>query len=196
MIIVRNDDVLNDTSSYKFKGKEFDRFRFIHKMIMETHEMLQHRPTILCTEIESYPEAIEYIRAEKYNMSPQLHGFEHKDYVHLPKDEIREMLDKSIEWFDKNLNTEFHIWATPWGGTNPDAIEVCEEYNIILQTTGNTYTPGQVLKAVRAGEYEDMHGFTILHHWWDRGLNLFRLCEVFKHGSYEAAKEADERGWF
>jgi peptidoglycan/xylan/chitin deacetylase (PgdA/CDA1 family) len=198
MIIVRNDDILNDTSADKFKGKEYDRFQFIHKMIMQTNGELVHMPTVLCTEIQAYPEAIELIKEEVRfrRIEPQLHGWEHKDYVHLTHDEIRDMLNKSQDWFIENLETRFDTWATPWGGTDYQAVEVCEELGITLQTTDDTHTPGQVLRQVRGGNGYLYEGSVILHHWWDRGLNLFRLCEVLKHGSWEAAKAVDERGWF
>lgn len=194
-MIVRNDDILNETSAKKMIGKEFDRFKFIHRMIMET-DSLVHMPTILCTEIEMYPEAIQYIENETAaaRMCPQLHGWEHKDYVHLAEYEIVDMLEESLGWFEDNLNTQFTIWATPWGGTSELAVEVCTSMGIELQTTNSTITPGEALRIAKA-DGEDT-GQTILHHWWDRGLNLFRLCEVLKHGSYEAAAEADERGWF
>jgi len=195
--IVRVDDILNQTRS-KFKGKELDRFKFINKMINETNGKLIHYPTILCTDIEAFPEAIEYIKEEtkQGRMIPQLHGWEHKDYVNYSSDKIVEMLDKSIAWFQNNLDTEFTIWATPWGGDSQVAREACEWMGITLQTTNNTLTPGDTLRAVRGRVADQVPYRIILHHWWDRGLNLFRLCEVFKHGSWEVAKEADTRGWF
>jgi len=197
MFTVRTDDVLNNTGS-KFKGKEADRFRFINRMINESNGELIHRPTIICTDIEEYPEVIEYIREETKlgRMDPQLHGWEHKDYVHSPRGQITTMLEKSMEWFHTNLDTSFTIWATPWGGDSALARDACDRMGITLQTTVPTCSPGAALKAAKEGLEALVVERTILYHWWERGLNLFRLCELYKHGSWEAAKAADERGWF
>jgi hypothetical protein len=93
-VILRNDDVLKRTPG-KYEGKEVDRFKFIDRMVSETNGLLLHRPTVLCTEIMDYPEAIEYLRERKDedHIDIQLHGWEHKDYVHKTRGDIEDILD-------------------------------------------------------------------------------------------------------
>lgn len=197
-MILRNDDVLKHTPG-KYEGKEVDRFKFIDRMIADTRGKLIHRPTILCTEIMDYPEAIEYLR----DLGPdsitdvQLHGWEHKDYVHLVRNDIEDMLKKCQDWFDQHLGYQFSIWATPWGGHTKSAEQVCNKMGIKLETVRNMPNVGAVVDHFRTGgTYDQIRDINILYHWWNRGVNIFRLCDILKYGSYELAKEFDERGWF
>ncbi len=198
-MILRNEDVLKNTPG-KYEGKEVDRFKFINKMVNETNSKLVHRPTILCTEIMDYPEAIEYIKEQGPlgTMEVELHGWKHIDYVHKGKGEIEDMLKQCQDWFDTHLGFQFTMWATPWGGDTPTAREVCQEMGIALESTQSMmHGTGSIVDHFRSGgKYSTVATCNILFHWWSRGVNVFRLCDILKYGSYEAAAKADERGWF
>jgi peptidoglycan/xylan/chitin deacetylase (PgdA/CDA1 family) len=199
MIILRDDDVLKPTRTAKIQGKEFQRYKFVNEMCNTTNRQLVHEPTILCTEIMDYPEAIEYTRDEwkAGRMQPQLHGWEHKDYVHKSKTEIQDMIKKSQDWFDKHLHQQFDRWATPWGGDTILAREAAQELGVYLESTCGLFQCGGIIELLKQNPKDpSLRGAKILFHWWNKGQNFGRLAEILKHGSYEKAKEADERGWF
>lgn len=198
-LILRNDDILDSTMTRKFKGKEFERYRFFNKMAQETNGLAIHRPTILCTEIMNFPTAIIYTREEwkKGTMDVQLHCWDHKDYVHKSKRDIKDMLKRSQDWFDLYLQQQFSIWCTPWGGDTSQAREACTEMGLELQPTEGTLTPGAVVSHFRVGGTVNvLKDKTVLFHWWNKGNNVFRICEILKHGGYLQAEAKDERGWF
>ena len=87
MIRVRDDDVLISSKGTK---NPLTKFKMVHDWICEVPETLIHVPTILVTEIQEFPEAIEYIRQEtaEGRMLPEIHGWSHKDYASLNSAEI------------------------------------------------------------------------------------------------------------
>lgn len=198
-LILRNDDILDDTMTKKFAGKEFERYRFFNKMAQETNGKAIHRPTILCTEIMRFPTALEYTREEwkKGTMDVQLHCWDHKDYVHKGKVEIKDMLKRCQDWFDLHLQQQFSLWATPWGGNTSQAQEACAELGLTLEGVDKILTPGAVVSHFKAGgTLSSIDGRTCMFHWWNKGNNVFRLCEILKHGNYQTAQAKDHRGWF
>ena len=82
MIYLRDDDVLVSSSS----SQGLKRFKQIHNWVAEVPGIL-HIPTILVTEIQQFPEGIEFVREEtaKGKMRPELHGLEHIDYNKLSR---------------------------------------------------------------------------------------------------------------
>ena len=197
MIIVRNDDVILDSGG-KYKGKEFERFRFVHEQISSAPDLV-HCPAILCQEIEAFPEAIEYIRAETAarRMRPYLHCWNHdKNWTTHSTPVIEEMLKHCDSWFEQNLDCEFHVWATPWGATSPMAIEAAGRQGIRLETTHPTIDFKAAAKLVKdSNTVRVLYGRTILYHWWMQGLAMFRISQSSVHGSWTAAAAAKPE-WF
>lgn len=118
MISVRNDDVLVGSSSIV---DTFKRFKGVHELICKAPQALLHVPTILVEDIQKFPEAIEYVKAETAagRMRPELHGLQHIDYGTLKLTEIVKHLDESILWFVENIEIMPTKWYTPWGANQP-----------------------------------------------------------------------------
>lgn len=111
---IRNDDVL--VSSRDWKDREFERFSRVHKWIAEVPDHFIHVPTILTTEIQQFPECIEFIKneARAKRMLPELHGFHHEiDYQHRSIEDITSDLDQAVNWMIKHLDVRPKIWYTP-----------------------------------------------------------------------------------
>lgn len=198
MIVIRNDDVLRESTG-KYKGKEFNRFRFVHEQICRAPEKLLHCPAILCQEIEAYPEAIDYIKQETKagRMRPYLHCLNHsEDWTARSFDDIEDMLGQCDNWFSERLEYEFLVWATPWGAASEQALRAAAEIGIRLETTAETIEDKPAVRLVEStGSVDCLEGRTVLLHWWNQGLSIFRIVEVAVNGSWEAAKEA-RPDWF
>jgi peptidoglycan/xylan/chitin deacetylase (PgdA/CDA1 family) len=148
-------------------------------------------------EISEFPEAVELLQdyTIKGLCSPQLHGYEHINYgddkegnPEMTVVEILAHLEHSMEWFTDNLGFEPSIWATPWGARNDHMLEAAAMFDIKIETTEGIITPGEAVSQLRKGNSID--GCTIMDHWWKKGLNVLRLVEIIKAGSYELAAEA------
>jgi peptidoglycan/xylan/chitin deacetylase (PgdA/CDA1 family) len=196
MILIRNDDVILDSSG-KYKGKEFERFRFVHEQICRVPDKLLHCPAILCEEIEAFPQAIEYIREEAKagRMRPYLHCWNHTDWTTKSRDEIVNMLKQCDLWFDLNLYYEYTVWATPWGANSPVAQQAARELGIRVETTHETVDIKAAARFVQQSGLPSLDGRTVLFHWWERGLSLFRIVEAAAQGSWAAAAAAKPE-WF
>src|SRR3990167_8760569 len=113
MLLVRDDDIL--VHSREFAGREFDRFKGAHELLCQAPGKLLHAPAILVSEIQDFPQCIEYVQTETIagRMQPELHGYKHIDYASLSIDEVREHLQKCIEWYYSTFNMFPSKWSIP-----------------------------------------------------------------------------------
>ena len=188
MIYVRNDDILLNSSSWT---RPFLRFKEIHEWICAVPDKVLHVPTILTTEIQQFPEAIEYIREETKakRMRPQLHGLEHIDYGKLSLGEIVSHLQRSKGWMLKELHVLPTNWYTPWGSGDAPGQEhlweAAEIENLQLITTKNINKMNGrygVAQMLREGHHpiKFLDGKEIFMHWWERGERLKRILNAIK----------------
>ena len=114
MIRVRDDDVLIPSSSYSV---ELGRLQQIHEWMCEVPDRIIHVPTILVTEIQEFPEAIEWIsrETEQGRMLPEIHGLTHKDYASLSTQEIQSDMKECRDWIYAHLGHEPTKFYSPWG---------------------------------------------------------------------------------
>jgi peptidoglycan/xylan/chitin deacetylase (PgdA/CDA1 family) len=189
---IRIDDVMWDSSEYPSREKAIRQFTKIHRWTTQT-SLVTHIPTILVEDIQKYPEVITLVEQEtkEGRMSPELHGYHHIDYCSQPEDVIEEHLEKSFKWFRETLDIEPTIWCTPWGGTNKKIEDIAKKHHLTVETTHNTVSPGIAVKVMKRNP-AGMFGHTIMDHWWKRGLQLLRVVDILKYGSYEEAKEWDK----
>lgn len=192
MIYIRDDDVLLSSKGF---SDPVVRLKQIHGWICESPKLM-HVPTILCKEIQDFPEAIEYVKEETLagRMLPQLHGWEHIDYAKLTQPQIQYHLEISKFWMVDNLDVLPTRWYTPWGANAPHLYAAAKECDLTLIDTSNRIVlegPTGVLASLKKGipvDYLDEQ--EIFLHWWQRGLRLWRLALVAKHGSWQAAAAA------
>lgn len=200
MIRVRDDDVLLPSSSY---SSELGRLKQVHEWICEVPERFIHVPAILITEIQEFPEAIEWIREEtaEGRMEPEIHGLSHKDYASLTPSEIVLELEECKEWIHKQFNWTPHKFYTPWGAGADERgkhiksaataagleMVTCENIN---KMTGRY---GVVRQLMDGHSLDYMDGQEIFMHWWEGGARLKRIIEVGKHGTWEEAKKHNKR---
>jgi peptidoglycan/xylan/chitin deacetylase (PgdA/CDA1 family) len=203
MIRVRDDDVLMPSGSY---DNELGRLKQIHEWICEVPETLIHVPTILVTEIQQFPEAIEFIRQEtaEGRMLPEIHGLEHKDYAALSSAEIVLELEECREWIDKQFNHRATKFYSPWGAGFDErgahirgaaksiGIELitCEH---ISKLQGRYGVVQELMDGRDISYLEDTKHGEIFMHWWEGGSRLKRVVEVIKHGSWEEAAKANRK---
>jgi peptidoglycan/xylan/chitin deacetylase (PgdA/CDA1 family) len=199
MIRVRDDDVLNKSSGM---GDEFKKLQMVHEWICEVPDTLIHVPAILVTEIQAFPEAIEFIRQEtaEGRMIPEVHGLEHKDYANLTSSEIVLELEECKEWIFKNLGHKATKFYTPWGAgadergkhikgaASAAGLEMvtCKGINKL----NGRYGVVQEMKNGRDIHYLD--GREIFLHWWENMTRLRRVVDMIKYGSWEEAAKSSK----
>jgi len=191
MIYLRDDDVLVSSSS----KNEFARFKQIHEWTVGIPNLI-HVPTILVTEIQGYPECIEYIKEEtaQRRMQPEFHGMSHIDYKKLSKREIRNHLMQGRDFIRQQFNWEPTLWATPWGAESIYLKEAAEEQDFILQNcTTDVISIENATAGLKNGtlKLEDLDEKYIFFHFWKRGLRVKRISETVRHGSWAAAAKAN-----
>ena len=204
-IRIRDDDVLVDSRGRK--GKEFARFRGFHNTVCIDPRYFIHVPAILVTEIQQFPDCIEYIKNEtaKGLMEPEIHGLQHKDYALLTTASIVEELTECKQWIQNNLNWTPTLWYSPHGaGADPDGARLrvaAEEVGLTLVTCENMINPSSLVRDVRAVKGRDLEtglkivipptmtvdqllakwqGKEILRHWWEGVGALTESIKFFK----------------
>jgi peptidoglycan/xylan/chitin deacetylase (PgdA/CDA1 family) len=200
VIRVRDDDVLIGSSGVK---DELARFKMVHEWICEVPDTLIHVPTILVTEIQKFPEAIDYVQeeTEQGRMLPEIHGLSHKDYASLSTDEIQCDMEYCRDWIYKQFGHKPTKFYSPWGaGADERGAHIgpaCAEMDIELVTCefinkmNGRYGVIQQLKDGRDLSYLGTQ--EIFLHWWESMARLKRIVEVAKHGSWEAAKAENRK---
>jgi peptidoglycan/xylan/chitin deacetylase (PgdA/CDA1 family) len=173
----------------------------VHDWICEVSDKVIHVPTILVTEIQKFPDCIEWIRQEtaEGRMLPEIHGLEHKDYASLNSSEIVLELDECRDWIFRQFGHTATKFYSPWGAGADErgahirgaaksiGIELvtCEG---MLELKGGTGVINQLKNGRDIRWYDDKE---IIIHWWEGVGRLRRFIEVVKHGSWEAAKVAN-----
>jgi peptidoglycan/xylan/chitin deacetylase (PgdA/CDA1 family) len=202
MIRVRDDDVLISSSG---SDNELGRLKQIHEWICEVPDSLIHVPTILVTEIQEFPEAIEWVRQETVEgrMLPEIHGLSHKDYASLSEVEIASELTECCEWIYKQFGHVATKFYSPWGAgfdargahIKPAAASIgielvtCEN----ISKLSGRYGVVQEMKDGRDINYLNDFNGEIFMHWWEGGSRLKRVVEMIKHGSWAEAKKANRK---
>jgi len=203
MIRVRNDDVLMWGTPVYWKDP-FARFKEVHEAIQRVdyttavkyHRVL-HVPAILTTEIQEFPECIEYIGecTEKGEMRPQLHGERHIDYGSLSYEEILESLKRAKGWMENNLGVTPTIWYTPWGAGEAPGQEymwkaagkaglriiTCSDVTKLRGRNG-LY---QKLAVEKKNPLEYLVGKEIFTHWYENDGRLEQVLAALKAGKWE-----------
>jgi peptidoglycan/xylan/chitin deacetylase (PgdA/CDA1 family) len=198
MIFVRDDDVLVNSSGYTDKRKTpLERLKQIHRWICDTPKLL-HVPTLVVEPLMAHPEAVKFIREETEagRMAPEIHGFQHIDYGKLKKDKVIVDLMVCKEFLLKEIGVEAKKWYTPWGGNSSTLRQCASQCGLELIDVSDINPPSAIMRRANAGENIEvfMEGKEIFVHWWERGMRLKRIIEILKHGSVEAAKQAND--WF
>jgi hypothetical protein len=167
---VRDDDVLIHSS----KHDPVYRFKKVHEIIVNGGGL--HVPAILITEIQDFPEAIEFIGVETQagRMEPQWHGWEHVDYAYKTEEEIvSDIIMSQIQfraWFD----CEFTKFYTPWGASAAHIKKACDRLNVEMIDCSDLIRCVHINRKLK--EF-DRNNLEIMIHWWEgvrRLRNAFR----------------------
>ncbi len=186
-VIIRNDDVLCPSSAF---SDPVERLKKFHRWIVDVPDHVLHVPAILVTEIQEYPEAIEYIQEEtaQKRMSPQIHGLTHIDYGGISLDQIRDHLGQCVEWMSNTFEERPTHFMTPWGSNSQDIQKACNELGLIVMDCSKIVKPSNALTHIRRYGLEGLRGRYVLTHWWEQGLRIHRLVMCYKYGGWEQAK--------
>lgn len=192
-IRVRDDDVL--VHSRSFKGQEFGRFKGFHNLVMIDPVHFEHVLAVLVTEIQDFPECIEFIKAETAagRMKPEVHGLHHIDYAKLSYQQVVSELSQSRDWIQTTLAYTPTLWYSPWGA-GADArgaflADAAKDAGLTLVTCVGMIQPSQLVtdvRAVKAGEMTPAYllskweGKEILRHWWEGSGALMESVQFFK----------------
>ncbi len=167
MIYVRDDDVLLPSRQWP---DPLARFKEVHEMLAD-FDFVIHIPTLLTSELDRYPEAIDYIRRETNDgwMIPEFHGTSHIDYADLTPEEILQDYKKGQDWFKAHLGVEFTRHYTPWGAgedergahIKPTAVAA----GVVVVTCAALLEPEHIIADPYA-TYEKYESREIFIHWW------------------------------
>jgi len=174
MIYVRDDDVLVPSSSHTDPE---GRFRGVHNIIVK-HGAL-HRPGILVTEIQQFPDTLEFCKRETATgrMSPQFHGLRHIDYGKLSEEEITGHLKMAQRVFMHWFGVEFKRFYTPWGARAPQIQRACDEVGVLMVDCKTDYHPARNIRRDPDACYEKYNEKEIMIHWWE---GVGKLVEALK----------------
>jgi hypothetical protein len=167
MIFVRDDDVLMASSQWP---DPFVRFKEVHEMICR-YDFALHVPALLTSELDKFPEAIQYIRTETNagRMQPEFHGIEHIDYANLTSEEILWNYMQAQGWFYRNIGVEFTKHYTPWGaGADERGAHIgptAAHAGIVMVTCANLLEPEHIIADPDASQAK-YEGREIFIHWW------------------------------
>jgi hypothetical protein len=185
------DDVL--VHSEPMKDQEFAKFKKHVEWCNEASELFYPTAAILCSEIQDFPECIEWIRSglDEGKLYIDLHGWEHVDYAKLHANVIDEHLEKSFEFMLKHFGCLPIRWATPWGRHSDDIRTACRKFSLRWEGTQNpVLDQGIAMKDVReSGSIDCLQGKVVMVHWFERGLKLWRIVQTGIHGSWDAAAQ-------
>ena len=200
MIRVRDDDILVHSSSYE---DELGRVKQVHEWICEVPDQMIHIPTILVTEIQDFPECIEWLKQETQEgrVIPEIHGLSHKDYGGLSSKEVILELEECIEWIYNTLGHRPTRFYTPWGAgadergshLKEDAASLQLELVTCERITKMTGRNGVIRRMMEGTDNSFLDDHEIFTHWWQGGSRLKRIVEVLKHGSWEEAKRFNKK---
>lgn len=188
-IRIRDDDVLVTSSS--FTGKEFARFRGFHNMVKEDPKHFIHVLAVLTTEIQAFPECIDYIKEETAagTMFPEVHGLHHIDYASLPYAETVAQLSEARQFIIDRFNYTPTVWYSPWGagaderGSHLRAAAMDAGLNLV--TCKGMIQPSDLIKDIRTTSdpkelIQRWEGKEILRHWWEGSGALMESIQFFK----------------
>lgn len=192
-IRIRDDDIL--VGSKGFAGEEFNRFKGFHNMVMEDQRHFCHVLAILYTEIQNFPQCIEFVKTETAagRMMPEVHGFEHIDYACLSHNTIVEHLTIAKNFIIDTFDYIPTIWYSPWGAGADERGKhldyAAKSAGLKLVTCANMIQPQDMVRDVRAVKegtmtkealYAKWEGKEILRHWWEGTGALHESIQFFK----------------
>jgi hypothetical protein len=192
-IRIRNDDVLVHSSG--FAGREFNRFKGFHEVICQDMEHFMHVPAILATEIQEFPECVEFIKMETAagRMFPEVHGWQHKDYAKLSAAEVTGELVLAKQFVQDTFKCYPTIWYSPHGaGADKHGAHLADaalQAGLTLVTCANMILPARIVNDVRAARdgkitvemlASKWAGKEILRHWWEGVGALNESIKFFK----------------
>lgn len=189
---IRIDDVLTVSSDPKVKGKELQK---LQKHVNWAYEVgLPVSVAVLCQDIEAFPDAIAYLKEERNSgrMAVQLHGWDHENYAVRSAQVISNHLSNSLRWFREHMDGLPTKWITPHGADSVVMREVAAHYGLTVETTASPVIDQKVADRLvrKAKDISPLTDKTVMVHTWERGLRLYRICQVYKHGTVEAAMKA------
>jgi len=188
---IRFDDVLWQTGNEKLRGKELSRFQLHIDWCKGLDVTLA--PNIIVEEIKKFPEAIDYVNKlmdEDERVTLDLHGWDHGPYAPRPYEEITEHLDSALEWFDVNLHGHFPCrWVTPHGANSRAIQRAAREHGLDVETTEDPVIDqreaDKILRVTR--DLSKLDDKVIMVHWWERGMALYRIVQILRHGDVTKA---------
>jgi len=187
---IRIDDVM--WASKPFEGKEEKQLKKYINWAKDADVYVTL--AILCKDLEKYPELMKWL-VEQEDIGFDLHGWEHVRYDKMNLDDIVSHLDQAIAWMDDNGFGVPFRWATPWGADSWDMQRAAKEVGLVIETTEDPVVDERVAAKMvfDSGSTKCLKDKVIMSHWWNRGLSLYRVCQVEKHGSIqEAIEKSDE----
>lgn len=181
MIFIRDDDVLLPSRQWP---DPLARFKEVHELICR-YDFALHIPTLLTSELDKVPSAIDYIRHESdaLRMTPEFHGTSHIDYANLTPEEILQDYKIAQDWFVDHLGFKFTKHYTPWGaGADERGAHLkptAAHAGIILVDCSDILEPEAVIADPDA-TYEKYNDREIFIHWWQGIGKLERALDKLK----------------
>ena len=187
LIRVRFDDVMWESGNDKFRGRELERFKS-HIEWCRPLTNVTLAPNILCQDIQKFPDAVPYLNDLACELEDRvdidLHGWDHGPYAPRKYEEVLEHLEKSMQWFEYNMEVMPVRWVTPHGSNSWAMQRAAREVGLTIETTEDPVidqrNADKQLRVSRDPKVLD--GKIIMVHWWERGMALYRIARIMQHG--------------
>jgi peptidoglycan/xylan/chitin deacetylase (PgdA/CDA1 family) len=189
---VRLDDTLWCSSG--MAGQEHRKFVKYVKWCQDAQ--VECHPNVIVTELEKFPETIDYLREElaEERISLDLHGWTHGPYQDLSVAEVSEHLEKSLDWFSETFDWIPLRWVTPHGSDSPEMREAAATHGLPIETCDDPVIDQKTANGIlfRTRSLDFLEGKIVCAHWWERGVALYHITQAIKHGGVEPAIEASD----
>ena len=188
---IRFDDSVILSSDPKIKGRELQKWKKNIEWCLPIANEVRLTPAVLCQDIEEVEGAVEQLRiwTEEGKVSPELHGWDHGPYGTRPQQEIEEHLEQALEWFEKKLGVVPYRWVTPHGANSRAMQYAAEKFCLVIETTNSPVVDQKQMDTYLRDSYDlaVLKGKVIMNHWWNRGLQLYRIARIIEHQNIRRA---------
>lgn len=155
--IIRDDDIfLTESPTQGRQLYSLEKFKAVHEYIHSRG--FKHHLAIIASEIENYPELVEYIKQHKDECVFGVHGWAHDHYArwnrepiaisfNRAKQKIKDVFEVDVEWF-----------FPPWNELSPSIMMAATDAK--LKVNVSQVDPSAWLKGQRANAI-------CIHYWSD-----------------------------
>jgi len=178
----RDDDLFWKEGQELHKWGDFSNQEFIFWDEKFKEHKVKHIVACICSGIDSNPELVKYIRANRH-IEVQIHGWKHKPYYDLSYEECYNDFRKCKEKIKQRFGIVPTIWYPTWNKSGVNSDKAAEDLNLEVRKTHFTLP-----EYLGMGELDYRYEREINFHYWSKDRKQIIKkdnCELeeIKHGN-------------